>query len=85
MELNLAGILDDAGAGGDAIRGQAATLVEAFVRDQAIPALDSMLVASESGTQGDGAVAADMAGACQLVEAEVARFHALAQRRDTTG
>ena len=81
-KLNLAGMLDDSGAGGDAIRDRAAVAVETFVRDQAVPALDSMLVAAESGTQGDGDVAADIAAACQLVDAEVTRFLSLAQRGD---
>ena len=81
-ELNLADILGDGGTYSDSTAHRAAAVVEDYVRDQAITALDSMLVAAESETQGDGEVAAAIAAASRIVDGEVARFHALSRRGD---
>lgn len=77
--LDLGRVVQDAAHISPAVRDQAADLVEGYVREQALSALDSVLAAAERGTRADPDAVRTAHYASRLVDAEVARFRALAR------
>lgn len=79
--LDLGRVLADATRISPAVREQAADLVEGYVREQALGALDSVLGAAERDQRADPDAVRTAHYASRLVDAEVARFRNLAPDR----
>jgi len=79
-DFNLAWALPEDPAEAEATRVRAADLVEGYVRDQSLAALDRVL-APDVDDAGAVRAAQDAAAASRLVDAEVRRFRELASRR----
>ncbi len=79
-DFNLAWTLPDDPAEAEATRVRAADLVEGYVRDQSLAALDRVL-APDADDASIVQAAQDAAAASRLVDAEVRRFRDLANRR----
>lgn len=77
--LDLGRVVEEAADISPAVRDQAADLVEGYVREQALSALDSVLAAAEREARADPNAVRTAHYASRLVDAEVARFRALAR------
>lgn len=66
----------------EAARSKAATLVEEFVQDQALSALDHLLATAAEGGRVADEVVQETTVSSQVVDDEVTRFLSLARKRD---
>jgi|GEM_PF-6643177 len=74
-QLQLAESLPADPAAAEATRSRAAGILESYVQENAVPALDGILAAARRRTAAEHARVAREA--CELVDAEVRRFRAL--------
>lgn len=78
LNLALADELPSDPAQAEISRAKAAGLVDAFVQQQALPALDAILEAAEQQKAPDAALADETSGTAALLDEEVTRFRRLA-------
>lgn len=84
LDLALAKALPSDPAEAETSRAKAADVVDGFVRQKALPALDAVLQAAEDGHVAADGLARDTVGTAAMLNEEVTRFRDLMAARSTS-